>query len=141
MYKLKIVDSIATGKSVGCWLNEGEVEVTSAQFLAAELPCAVTVTTGGVTLGSKVAFSQMRQTVGAATVVSAEEYAAVYRQRRDTMLTETDYTQMADSPLTEASKAEFIAYRQALRDITDQAGWPSVVAWPQMPAVAKSAEG
>lgn len=133
MYKLKIVNGIATGKFLGCWLNEGEVEVTSAQFLAAELPCRVTVTGEVVTLGDRVNFNQMSQTVGVAPVATEAEV----RTKRDSLLSETDYTQMWDSPLTEESKTAFCLYRQGLRDVTIQAGFPTQVMWPEMPEAVK----
>ena len=42
----------------------------------------------------------------------------VLRGRRTTLLLESDWTVMPDSPLTDAKKAEWSTYRQALRDIT-----------------------
>lgn len=59
------------------------------------------------------------------------------RRQRDYLLATTDWTQMADSPLTSAKKAEWAAYRQALRDITDTIGTlnsPSDVVMPEPPA-------
>ena len=41
---------------------------------------------------------------------------AVNKALRNTKLDNTDWTQLADVPLTDASKADFVAYRQALRD-------------------------
>lgn len=41
------------------------------------------------------------------------------RRLRNAMLKQSDWTQLADVSLTEASKAEWAAYRQQLRDITD----------------------
>jgi len=41
---------------------------------------------------------------------------------RNKLLQESDWTQLTDSP---ADKAEWAVYRQALRDITDQAGFPA----------------
>jgi len=38
---------------------------------------------------------------------------------RKVLLLSTDWTQAADSPLSDEKKAEFATYRQALRDITD----------------------
>lgn len=55
--------------------------------------------------------------------------------RRQTELFNTDWTQLADSPLTSDKKAEFAIYRQALRDITAQAGYPDNVVWPDKPVV------
>ena len=55
------------------------------------------------------------------------------RAQRDALLAACDWTQAADSPLTDAKKEEWQTYRQALRDITKQAGFPSTVDWPVAP--------
>lgn len=39
------------------------------------------------------------------------------RIERNTLLTESDWTQMFDSPLTDSKKTEWATYRQALRDL------------------------
>ena len=45
-------------------------------------------------------------------------------------LAETDWTQVIDAPVDQAAWA---TYRQALRDIPDQAGFPTEVNWPTAP--------
>src|SRR3546814_10384400 len=40
------------------------------------------------------------------------------RSRRSPLLKNSDWTQMADSPLTSSAKADWAAYRQTLRDLT-----------------------
>ena len=52
------------------------------------------------------------------------------RQRRNTLLSESDWTQVADAPVDQAGWA---TYRQALRDITTQEGFPNLVTWPDKP--------
>ena len=69
----------------------------------------------------------------------AEKTAEVLREvrnLRDFYLTSSDWTQMSDSPLSTAKKAEWATYRQALRDmpasnsdVTDE----SEVVWPNKP--------
>jgi hypothetical protein len=54
------------------------------------------------------------------------------RNSRDKKLQETDYTQLADAPLTQGDKSNWATYRQALRDITKQAD-PKNIVWPQEP--------
>ncbi len=39
------------------------------------------------------------------------------RIERNTLLTESDWTQMSDSPLTDSKKTEWSTYRQSLRDL------------------------
>lgn len=55
------------------------------------------------------------------------------RQKRNLLLTESDWTQLDDTPLSNAKKLEWATYRQALRDITNQAGFPWDVSWPDQP--------
>ena len=50
------------------------------------------------------------------------------RTQRDAKLAETDWTGMSDVTMT----AEMAAYRQALRDITAQSGFPNTVEWPEV---------
>ena len=54
------------------------------------------------------------------------------RSLRDAKLTESDWTQVADAPVDQAAWA---TYRQALRDIPSQAGFPNEVTWPTEPEV------
>jgi len=52
------------------------------------------------------------------------------RDKRNTLLTSSDYTQLSDSP---RDKQAWATYRQALRDITDQEGFPETIVWPVKP--------
>ena len=51
--------------------------------------------------------------------MSQEDLLSLLRGVRDAYLAECDWTQLPDSPLTEAERAEWATYRQALRDITE----------------------
>ncbi|BDB18006.1 hypothetical protein cym2001_13710 [Pseudomonas sp. CYM-20-01] len=64
------------------------------------------------------------------------EWAAI-RARRDQLLRNTDFTQLLDYPATDAQRVEIVAYRKALRDIPEQAGDPSQLTWPVLPAFLK----
>lgn len=55
------------------------------------------------------------------------------RNERDQLLTGTDWTQMADSPLSEADKSIWATYRQELRDLPDNTASPNAVVWPELP--------
>jgi len=52
------------------------------------------------------------------------------RAKRNALLTASDYTQLADSP---RDKQAWATYRKALRDITDQGGFPETIVWPVEP--------
>lgn len=55
------------------------------------------------------------------------------RSERNQKLTKSDWTQMADSPLSGGQKSDWALYRQSLRDITSQPGFPHDVTWPTEP--------
>lgn len=52
------------------------------------------------------------------------------RTLRNELLASCDWTQVVDAPVDQAAWA---TYRQALRDITAQAGFPDNVTWPTKP--------
>lgn len=56
---------------------------------------------------------------------------AIYaREQRDILLAASDFTQLDDNPKnTQAWKT----YRQLLRDLSDQVGFPDNIAWPTPP--------
>ena len=58
------------------------------------------------------------------------EQAASVRTSRTQKLKDCDWTQIADST---ADKTAWATYRQALRDITSQAGFPWTMTWPESP--------
>ena len=69
----------------------------------------------------------------------AAELAAEVRAQRDKLLAETDWTQVLDAPIDAASREEYRTYRQALRDVPEQAGFLESVVWPELPAAVKAA--
>ncbi len=50
-------------------------------------------------------------------VLSDEEYEKWFREIRNALLLDSDWTQFTDSPLTDTKKTEWKTYRQALRDM------------------------
>tara|TARA_B110000467_G_C18161612_1_gene389956 strand:+ start:409 stop:810 length:402 start_codon:yes stop_codon:yes gene_type:complete len=66
------------------------------------------------------------------TPISAE----TLRGQRKTKLKDSDWTVMPDTPLSDSKKAEWVTYRQALRDITDGVDTEEkalAVTWPTAP--------
>jgi hypothetical protein len=57
--------------------------------------------------------------------------AAEVRAERNAKLAATDWTQGADTP--QAIKDKYAPYRQALRDVPAQSGFPNTVVWPMQP--------
>ena len=55
------------------------------------------------------------------------------RKQRDSLLAKCDWTQTVDSPLSTEQKTAWTTYRQALRDLPAQSGFPTNVTWPTEP--------
>jgi hypothetical protein len=65
-------------------------------------------------------------------LTAVQENAPIYaRQARDRLLAETDWTQGADVP--SIIKDSYAIYRQALRDVPSQEGFPHNIIWPTKP--------
>ena len=62
--------------------------------------------------------------------------ASAARAQRDKLLAATDWTVLPDSPLDGTSQTALKTYRQALRDVPQQDGFPGTITWPEMPATA-----
>lgn len=59
-----------------------------------------------------------------------QRVAQSVREKRNQLLTASDWTQIPDCTV---DKQAWAAYRQALRDITEQAGFPNDVVFPTPP--------
>lgn len=57
--------------------------------------------------------------------------AAEVRAERNTKLSNSDWTQAVDTP--QAIKDKYAPYRQTLRDVPAQSGFPNTVIWPTQP--------
>lgn len=66
------------------------------------------------------------------------QQAADIRADRNRRLLDVDFTQLPDVPISPALRAEFATYRQALRDVPQQSGFPSAVTWPAAPVYVKT---
>lgn len=65
----------------------------------------------------------------AAEIEQASNEAAIKnRRKRNSKLRNSDWTQMPDSPLSDADKTAWQTYRQALRDLPGHANWPDLQA-------------
>ena len=74
---------------------------------------------------------------GIAIYLTAAEYdtvlAASARQKRDRLIAATDYLVTPDYPIEPDRLAKVKIYRQALRDIPEQSGFPRSITWPEKP--------
>lgn len=66
---------------------------------------------------------------------SQKSFFLAYQARiqKNQILASTDWTQVADSPLTSEQRAQWAAYRQQVRDITQQPDFPLNIVWPNVP--------
>ena len=58
-----------------------------------------------------------------------DQAEANVRNSRDSLLADTDYLALSDNTMT----SDMQSYRQALRDVTGQAGFPYSITWPTKP--------
>ena len=63
----------------------------------------------------------------------AEQPAKEARVKRDRLLTESDWITIRATDTGDPVPTEWQTYRQALRDITEQTGFPEEIEWPQEP--------
>lgn len=61
----------------------------------------------------------------------SEEQARSVRATRGALLAASDWTQLADVP--QAAREAWAPYRQALRDVPSQDGFPGAAVWPEAP--------
>jgi hypothetical protein len=61
------------------------------------------------------------------------EQAKSVRKQRDDLLLETDWKVIKAAETSTALAADWATYRQALRDVTTQQGFPWEVQWPEQP--------
>lgn len=62
--------------------------------------------------------------------IELNQLAEAARQQRNRLLSESDWTQIADAPV---DKQAWANYRQQLRDVSSQQGFPESVEWPVKP--------
>jgi hypothetical protein len=94
--------------------NETEVLVPSAPYIEGDWVYTVVV----------------RNKTPEETQADLNSKAAQIRSQRNQLLSASDWTQVLDAPI---DRTAWAAYRQALRDITSQEGFPASVQWPNDP--------
>ena len=62
------------------------------------------------------------------------DYIGALRHLRNILLRESDWTQFADSPLTDSKKTEWKTYRQSLRDLPATESDPENATFPTKPS-------
>ena len=67
------------------------------------------------------------------TPIPEEVFWERLRGERNLKLTNSDWSQLPDAPLTTAKKTAWATYRQALRDLPENTEDPKNVTWPLQP--------
>lgn len=70
-----------------------------------------------------------------------DQWANMVRRKRDSLISGTDYYILPDYPSTPDGIEAVKQYRQELRDITLQSGFPRNVQWPSLPSALSRAKG
>lgn len=65
---------------------------------------------------------------------SEADLSEAVRRKRDVLLSQTDFLVMPDYPIDTADLEAVKDYRQALRNLPQQAGFPTYIQWPAFPA-------
>lgn len=63
-----------------------------------------------------------------------QDQKEILRGERNELLKQSDWTQVLDSPLTDAKKTEWATYRQALRDLPSTTTDFANPVWPSQPS-------
>ena len=67
------------------------------------------------------------------TQIPDEVFWEKLRTERNSILKDTDWSQLSDAPLTSSQKTTWATYRQALRDLPANTEDPKNVTWPSQP--------
>ena len=70
-------------------------------------------------------------------LLTDEDRAKAAREKREELLAEADFLLLPDYPISEEALEALKAYRQALRDVPEQAGFPKTIEWPEKPEAIK----
>jgi hypothetical protein len=79
-----------------------------------------------------------------ATIPVSEKRARFMERTRLNLLSQSDWTQVVDSPLSDELKAEYATYRQTLRDLPSTINWDTIesdseITWPRQPGITEPA--
>jgi hypothetical protein len=79
-----------------------------------------------------VSYSQ--ESVSVSFGVDDATLAETYKKQRNELLSASDFTQLPDVPFSDELRQAWVVYRQALRDLTEQEGFPLTCVFPDQPA-------
>lgn len=112
------------------WGNESEWPCSFPTFYGICADDTDPITPGILEVVTQEAFdAALAKEMGA----RVERHKTEARGRRGMLLFQSDWTQLADAPLSNEQKLKWTEYRQALRDIPQQEGFPQAIEWPTAP--------
>ena len=65
--------------------------------------------------------------------ITHDQWLTIARWWRNALLTESDWSQVSDNPLSEIQRESWRQYRQELRNITDSVSNPKDIVFPDLP--------
>lgn len=113
------------------------IKVLSSDAAAANTPSGYSylqstadISTQKVSGGSVVSKTDSEKTTFNNSILSRNAI-----KKRNKLLFDSDYIQTVDfnAKLSDSARTNWQNYRQALRDVPDQAGYPSSITWPTKP--------
>ena len=80
-------------------------------------------------------FTEINECPDWKTQLEKEVRSLDVRLERNKLLSNTDHLIQSDYPISDEKKQEIKVYRQALRDIPQQDGFPDNIVWPDKPVI------
>jgi hypothetical protein len=105
-------------------------QVPDPAFSFLWVPQSLAFSDGAWSVVDEVAYNAGLHKAESELQVKTELKASQVRTERSAKLAESDWTQLADAPVDSVAWA---AYRQGLRDVPQQEGFPWTVVWPEAP--------
>ena len=90
---------------------------------------------GDLTEELKIRFNITEEEYNPEDEMSDEELAQRVRNKRNSLISQSDFYVQPDYPSTAEGLEAVKAYRQALRDVPSQTGFPRNAQWPEVPPV------
>jgi hypothetical protein len=125
----KVYAQIVEGKVQWIFTSKELPEWNENDFTGIEIPIGTTVSIGD-SYEEGVFTRKVDDTIA--------ELSRIMRIKRDEVLTASDWSQLADVP--EDLRRKWQKYRQALRDVPQQATFPNQIVWPMIPSASNQTE-
>jgi hypothetical protein len=128
-------------QDVAYWFPQTEIAITTGNILSEVIIATkpiINEATQSVEEDTPTLINEVWTQNWVVTTLTSDQQATLttnesvkIRQQRDAKLTACDWTQTSDNPI--ANKTAWATYRQALRDLTKESGFPWDITWPTKP--------